>query len=265
MRLLPAAGLALIAVLLFGSAALSADCILDRGLQRAVIRVVDGETLVLDDGSEVRLVGALSPRLLDASADEVEWPPEREAKAELERIALGKSVELGFVGTRADRYGRHLAQVFVIADGRRIWVQEHMVRAGHARAYSLPDNAACLEELVAIERNARERGSGLWANAAYQVRPAERTRALLRYRSTFQIVEGRVESVADVRGQIFLNFGSDWREDFTVRVRPSDRRSMQLDFKAMQGRRVQVRGWIDRRSGPSIELRHAGQIEVLPD
>ena len=251
-----------------GAQVANAECALEPGPTRAVARVLDGETLALDDGTEVRLIGALSPRALDAAADVSFWPPEREAVVELERLALGGSVELAFAGRRTDRYGRLLAHVFLRTPEERIWVQGHMLRTGHARAYSLPDSAACMEELLAHERLAREGRQGLWDHAAYQVRPAERAQELLRWRSSFQVVEGRVARVASVRGQVFLNFGEDWREDFTASVRPGERRlfeSGHKDFKALEGRRVRVRGWIERRAGPAIDLRHPSQIEIIED
>jgi micrococcal nuclease len=244
------------------------DCALEPGPTRAVARVLDGETLALDDGAEVRLIGALSPRPLDAAADVSLWPPEREAIAELERLVLGRSVELAFAGRRTDRYGRLLAQVFVRTAGQRIWVQAHMLKSGHARAYSLPDGAACMDELLAQERRAREARLGLWDHAAYQIRSAERPRELLRWRSSFQIVEGRVVRVASVRGQLYLNFGDDWRQDFTAGVRSSERRHFEAvhrDLRALEGQRVRVRGWIERRAGPAIDVRHPSQIEIVEE
>ncbi len=240
-------------------------CAPEPGSARAVVKVLDGETLVLDDGSEVRLVGALSPRFPDGANEETSWPPERASKAELERLTLGKSVELGFSGRRTDRYGRMLAQVYVTGGGTSIWVQEQMLRSGHARAYSLPGSAECIEQLIEYERIARRSGIGLWSNAAYQVRAAQRTRDLLRLRSTFQIVEGRVLRVTENKGQIFVNFGSDWHEDFTVRTRRADWKSRPIDWKGLEGRRVQARGWIERRSGPAIELLHPSDLEIETD
>jgi micrococcal nuclease len=251
-------------LVLAGAHAASADCALAPGPTRAVARVLDGETLALDDGTEVRLIGALSPRPLEAAADVSFWPPEREAIAELARLVLGRSVELAFAGRRTDRYGRLLAHVFVRSDTERIWVQGHMLKTGHARAYSVPDSAACMDELMEHERFARMARKGLWDHAAYQIRSAERTRDLLRWRSSFQIVEGRVLRVASVRGQVFLNFGEEWREDFTANVRRRIQ-SSNLDFKALEGRRVRVRGWIERRAGPAIDVHHSSQIEIVED
>lgn len=244
---------------------LSSGCALEPGPARAVTRVVDSETLALDDGSQVRLIGALGPRLLDAADAGAAWPAEREARDVLEKLTLGKSVELGFSGRRTDRYGHLLAHVFIVHDGQRTWIQEQMLRSGHARAYTLPGNSACIDELLASERIARERGLGLWANAAYRIRAADDARELLRYRSTFQIAAGRVVRLTETRGWIFLNFGRDWREDFTIRARAGELASSGLDVRSLEGRRVEVRGWIERRSGPAIELRHASQLTVIPD
>lgn len=246
-----------------------ADCTLEPGPTRAVARVIDAETLALDDGGEVRLVGALAPRAPDSGTDSRDWPPEREAKAALERLVQGRSVDLAFTGgRRSDRYGRLLAQVFVHADGGRRWVQAEMLAAGHARAYQLPGSPGCLAELTAHEQIGRERAAGLWSHAAYQIRAAAPPAELMRFRSTFQIVDGRVVHVSETRGLVLLSFGPDPRGDFTGLMKTADRRrsgAQQFDFKALEGRRVRLRGWIDRRYGPMMEIYDAAQIEVLPD
>ena len=183
------------------AAAQAADCSLEAGPLRAVVKVIDGETLALDDGSEVRLIGALSPRGPDSGSDALTWPPERDAMAALEALVLGKSVELGFAGRKTDRYGRQLAHVHLRDGDSRIWLQEHLLRGGHARAYALR-----------------------------------------------------------------LNFGSNHREDFTANIRPADRKVIEqtgLDLKSLEGRRVRIRGWIEWRGGPAIEVHDRSQIDVL--
>lgn len=243
-------------------------CALEPGGARGVVRVIDGETLGLDDGAEVRLIGALAPRAQEGHGHEAGWLPEKAAIEELERLVLGKTIELGFSGRRTDRYGRSLAHAFVGQTAERIWVQEHMVRHGHARAYTLPQNTACAVELIAAESDARRKRAGLWGYAAYDIRPAGQPHQLLRYRNSYQLVEGTVVRAASVRGQVFLNFGEDWREDFTVIVRPSNARALEqagIDLKALEGRRMRVRGWIERRSGPAIEIHDPSQIEVMTD
>ncbi len=241
------------------------------GLKRepagAVTRVIDAETIGLDDGSEVRLTGTLAPRRPQSSISGAPWAPETAATAALTQLVIGASVEIATAGRTSDRYGRKLAHVFMRRDGVPLWVQGQLLAQGHARAYVLPGSTACIEDMLAIEKGAREAGLGLWANAAYAVRPALRSRQMMGLRSTFQIVEGRVEAIAEVRGAVYLNFGSDWRNDFTagvVRGRKAAKvANPAFDALALKGKRVRVRGWIERRNGPFIEIVHPGQIEVL--
>lgn len=143
---------------------------LNIGPARAVARVIDGETLGLDDGTELRLSGALAPRSIDAGLEPGIWAAEARTRDELARLLLGKSVELRFSRETSDRYGRLLAQAFLIDGDKRSWVQGHLVSLGLARAYSVANDRACAGELIRAERAAREGRTGVWSEAAYQVR-----------------------------------------------------------------------------------------------
>jgi endonuclease YncB( thermonuclease family) len=251
-----------------GNAADLPECRLEATMVRTAVKVIDGETLVLDDGGEVRLVGAMSPRASDVAAEHAILPLEGRAKSELEALVLGKSVALAFDGRRSDRYGRLLAQAFVGAEPQQVWVQGHMLKRGLARVTSMPGSVACLDALSAHERVAREAGVGLWSETVYQIRSADSTAELLRYRSSYQIVEGRVVSASERSGRIFLNFGQDWREDFTAGLDAAAARLVAnsgLDVMGLGGQRVRVRGWIERRGGPYVAVRHPHQIELLPE
>jgi endonuclease YncB( thermonuclease family) len=241
-------------------------CTLESGPTRSVARVLDAETLLLDDGSEVRLAGAIAPRARDAGDDSVFWQPERDAATALTELLTGQNVELAFSGRRSDRYGRLLAHAFIDRAGERIWVQGHMAANGHMRATAAANNAvSCLAEMLAHEAVARQTRLGLWANAAYQTRRASATYELLRYRNTYQLVAGRIAKVAATRATTYLNFGNDWRTDFTVAVPQSLMRrhaAWAEGLAALEGRDVIVRGWIERRNGPYIELRDPGELVI---
>jgi micrococcal nuclease len=240
------------------------------GPTRTVSRILDAETVVLDDGRELRLIGALAPRAIDADSDAGVWPGEAAATAALRALVLGKSVELRFSGNgaRADRHGRVQAQAFLIeGDGRR-WVQGVLLQQGVARAYAIVGDRSCSADLLAAERVAREAGLGLWADAAYQVRSADTPSELLRFRATFQIVEGVVVRVGQTRGSLYLNFDRNWRKGFSVSLRRDDA-SLLGDAhagnpKVLEGRRVRVRGWIEQRgAAPVIDVSAGGLVEVL--
>jgi hypothetical protein len=132
-----------------------------------------------------------------------------------------------------------------------------------ARVYSFPDNRAVVAEMLVAEGRARHARAGIWDNRWYAVRAAD---DLARDIGSFQLVEGRVVDAADVRGTVYLNFGADWRSDFTIKVAKRSRKRFDaagFDLQALEGRIVRVRGWIDAYNGPMIEMTHPEQIEVL--
>lgn len=240
------------------------SCALEPGPTRTVTRIIDGETLSLDDGREVRLIGALAPNARDADAQPGAWPLEESAKTSLAEITLGKRVELAFGPAREDRYGRLLAHVFVNENGRRLWVQGEMLQLGLARAYALPGVDACFATLIANEAIGRTVEAGIWASRIYQPWTSDKPFALLALRGTFQIVRGRVAAVSQTKIGGYLNFGTDWKTDFTVRI-PKRLITAQPQLAALQGRMVEVRGWIERRNGPMVTITHAAAVTVLGD
>lgn len=220
----------------------------------AVARVIDGATFALADGRTVRLAALDLP------------PPERHrALAEAARGTLAALVERREVGLAAsgagtDRYGRLVAHV-VAPQGR--WVQAEMVAKGLARVAIAAEDDAPLGLLLAREAEARQARRGLWALPQYRVLRADEA---ARFLDTMQLVEGEVRGVARNGGRVFLNFGADWRSDFTVLVPAAARRRFAgrgLDLEALQGQMVRVRGWIEWYNGPLIEIARPEQIEVI--
>jgi micrococcal nuclease len=117
-----------------------------------VAQVTDGDTVVLDSGLVVRMIGTQAPKLPLGREGFPTWPLAPEARAALEALALGRNVTLGYGGEEVDRYDRALAQVFVETGADEpVWAQAHMVRSGLARVYSFPDNRQCLGQLYVAE------------------------------------------------------------------------------------------------------------------
>jgi endonuclease YncB( thermonuclease family) len=245
---------------------LSAGCRLSRGPAHAVVHVLDGETVRLDDGSEARLINILAPRASDVGARKDDWPLQEEARQALAKLVQGQTVVLAFDGNhRLDRYRRWLAHLVVEKDGTREWVQTSLVAQGMARVHSTAEHSGCTADLLASEKAARDGGIGLWANAAYRVRSAARAAELLPYRHTYQLVSGYIRRVSRRRGTItYLNFGHG-RSDFSVVLRAKADILQGIDPLSLRGRTILVRGWIDQRSGPLIEVDSAHQLEVTPD
>ncbi len=236
------------------------------GPAATVAAVVDGDTVVLgspiDGATQVRLVGIQAPKLPLGRKDFPTWPLASEAKQALAMLVLGQTVSLSFGGTEKDRHGRMLAHLHR-QDGD--WVQGRMLSLGMARVYSFPDNRARVAEMLALESSARKAGLGIWGHPFYAViAPVQAARAI----GTFQLVRGRVLKAARVKGRVYLNFGDDWRTDFTVTLEAKARRlfrSAGLDPLALEGRWLRVRGWLKKWNGPLIEATHPEQIELLAD
>ena len=86
----------------------------------------------------------------------------REASHHTSRLLrAGTKVRLAYDVERTDRYGRTLAYVYRSRDG--LFVNAALVRDGYAYAYTYPPDVAHADELVALQREAREAGRGLWS------------------------------------------------------------------------------------------------------
>ncbi len=233
---------------------------LEEGGRARVASVVDGDTVLLDDRRQVRLVGLQAPKLPLGRPGFEKWPLAGEAKRALEKLVLGKTVALGYGGQRTDRHGRALAHLF--GDGGT-WIQGEMLRLGMARVYTFADNRKLAGDMYALEGEARSGKRGIWGDPYYAVRATAET---LNDLDTFQVVEGKVLDAAKVKGRVYLNFGADWRSDFTISISPRAGRLFKksgFDALALEGRWVRVRGWIKKFNGPMIEATHPEQIELL--
>lgn len=233
---------------------------LEDGGTAVIQAVIDADTAVLADGRQVRFVGIQAPKLPLGRANFPTWPLAEDAARTVEAMILGRTVQLRHGGARIDRHGRTLAHL-VRDDG--LWVQGEILRLGWARVYSFADNRALAAELYALEREARAAGRGIWADPFYAVRsPNELDRDI----DSFQIVEGKVLEATKTKGVVYLNFGLDWRTDFTVSLDGEAQklfRQSKLDPLSLKGRTVRARGWLKRKNGPWIELNHPEPLEVL--
>lgn len=159
-----------------------------------------------------------------------------------------------------DRWNRRPVAVSVEThDGVRS-VQELLIGAGGARVRPESEDRTSVEGLLRVEDAARRAERGLWALRSYSVRDAASHRGT----GAFHIVEGRPVSAAVSKGRAFLNFGADYRTDMTATAATRDVRRWAkegLDWEALAGRLLRVRGYVAWINGPSVEISHPMQIE----
>ena len=229
-----------------------------------VIEVIDGDTVIIDpairDRRQVRLVGLQAPKLPLGRKGFRSWPLAHESRDALAVLVAGAVVELFSDGAAVDRHGRLLAHLR-LGDGR--WVQGEVIRGGWARVYSFPDNRALVAEMLAHERRARKNRAGIWNHPNYAPRTPDNA---AQHVGRFELVEGRVVDASVHKGTGYLNFGDNWRTDFTAVIRKSALRLFRkagIDVGSYTGAHIRVRGWLGSYNGPMVELTHPEQIERL--
>lgn len=121
-----------------------------------VVRVIDGDTIELENGEIVRYLLIDTPETMHPEKPVECYGPE--ASEANRRLTEGQKVRLERDVTDRDTYGRLLRYVYV--DGAL--VQAELVREGYGYVYSRQPDVKHLRDMAALERQARGQGAGLW-------------------------------------------------------------------------------------------------------
>lgn len=122
-----------------------------------VAEVVDGDTIVIEDGIRIRLLGIDAPETTECFGDE--------AKKELARHVLGQQIVLEKDQTAKDSFDRLLRYVVLHNENPEVddvFVNNELVRAGYATSLYVKPNRRYLAQLQTAEREAKEEGVGMW-------------------------------------------------------------------------------------------------------
>ena len=222
-------------------------------------QAIDGQTLTTVDGRKIKLAGVKAPELWPEGASYQSWPHAEQSRKTLNVLAAGKTLELFCDNEKSDYTGQQVAHIKLV-NGE--WLQHIMVAAGDLYVFPRRNNTAGIKSLYEAERIARKDNRGLWAQNQATITTVDgdvRT-------GWFQIISGKVLSAKSVRKTIFLNFGENWRTDFTVEISPkvvTAFKKTAIDPLLFNGKTIEVRGWITWKGGPHIMLEGPGQIQLL--
>jgi micrococcal nuclease len=222
------------------------------GERGRVVRVLDGDALVLDTGQSVRLVGIEAPAApyRDREGD----AGYETAKRLLEDMVLGREVELRYGGLTRDRYDRALAHVVTTdALGPRLWLNAEMVRKGGARVRVYPDTAAANGPLLELEMKARTETRGLWEDGVWIIHDAA---ALPADAERFQLVEGVAGGMKGSDERFAVCDVSLKGSSLILEVQKAAAELCQLP----DGTRIRARGFL--RDG-RLEVSHPLNLEIL--
>lgn len=115
--------------------------------------VVDGDTVALTNGREVRYIGINTPERGQPFYDE--------ASAANRQLVEGRELQLELDVETFDQYGRTLGYLWTGG----VMVNLEIVRRGFANAFTVPPNVRYEKLFQQAEQEARQAGRGLWADA----------------------------------------------------------------------------------------------------
>jgi len=139
-----------------------------------VSKAIDGDTLELSSGEHVRLIGIDTPesrynsklardsRRSSKDTDTI-LKMGKSASVFTRRLVEGRRVRLVFDVQKHDKYGRLLAYVY-LEDGT--FVNAKIIEEGYAQVMTIAPNVKYAQTFLRLEREAREKGKGLWKTAA---------------------------------------------------------------------------------------------------
>ena len=221
--------------------AVAANCKPTAKLEAAKLKYVqDGDTLLLQSGERVRLIGVNTPEI--GRKGKADQPLAQEARQALKRfLGAGSTIYLQSGEQAKDRYGRRLAYVFRTNNGEL--ASEHLIAKGLGWQVVVPPNMGYTACLAEAEAQARDKGQSesVWQPRLYPLRDAKK---LKKGHAGFVRVTGRVQSVEQSRNAYWITLD----DTLAIKLRKSDLLNFDgLDPKSLQGKQLNVRGWMSYR------------------
>ncbi len=215
----------------------------------SVKTIYDGDTVALEDGRKVRLLGINTPevqhkgKMADAGGED--------AKTWLTNKLQHTKVRLEFDFEKTDKYGRTLAHLF---SEKKEHINLSLVKAGLATISIYPPNLLYANELLAAEKKAEQDKLGIWQRPEYATIPVDNLTGA--GHPGWSRLVGKVAAIRNTPKSIYLVFSSQ----FEARI---ERKWQSLfpDVNSYFGKTVELRGWLNSsRRHFSLLIRHPGAI-----
>jgi len=237
--------------------------------------VYDGDTLQLEDGRKIRLLGIDTPEIFTKHGvlpEEIKRSGEA-AKEALKRL-LNKSnqrVGLSFGAQRFDHYQRALAHVF-LPNGTN--VQAALIEQGRAIAFTTPPNDRMSHCYQQLEAQAIKQQLGIWSLPQYQLKTTDQ---LNQASEGFHRLSAQVTRVWKNNHSVTLVLDNR----VSVNIRRYDMANFNVHMlNNLEHKKIQIRGWLHVKNSVqnthqsahqgtqnktqfSLRLRHPDAIRVL--
>ena len=241
--------------LLAGSPQLAtAACQAIKTSERAqVVYVYDGDTVKLNDGRRLRLIGINTPEV--GNREKTTQPLADAARSALQRLleTNNRILLLQYGRQEHDHYGRLLAHAF-LEDGDNVAV--HLLQQGLATTLVVPPNSWGADCYQLVENEARLDRKGLWSLPDYQPQAA---RTLPLSTRGFRIVHGQVSGIRTTRDTVWVDI------DGPLVLQVSKKDLVNFDsLETLIGQQVEIRGWVKQdRDGLRMKIQHPAALVAI--
>lgn len=242
-----------------------AECGSPSGELLQVARVSDGDTLKLQDGRSVRVLGINAPEITHGKNAGQPFGRESRASAQAFISAANGKVRLGFEQEVKDRYGRLLAHVY---DSRGRSLAAAQVRTGMALQIAVPPNTQQQYCLLKLEFNARKQSLGLWRDKFWQPLP---TKSMRGGEVGFRLLSGLITKV-DVNSSVWLEFEGKLVAQVAKKDWPAFG-YQKSDWLGLKDKQVELRGWVRQRQSKRskqfkplvMQLRSSSSMRIIAE
>lgn len=217
----------------------------------------DGDTLWLEDGRKIRLLGINTPELArkHQSGQRSAAEPFAEAARDWLRqhIRQGDKVDLLFDTRQHDRYQRTLAHVF----HRDTNLQAKLLERGLAETLTLPPNTRLADCYSQLEQAAFRSRRGLWQHPDYRFQSL--AEATLTANKRFRI-RGAIVSRHRSAKNLWLNLSPEFALKIAAKDLPHFAR---ISSQLQTGTKVRARGWLYQQDSRWVlQLRHSNDLQI---
>lgn len=237
----------------------------------ALLRRSSPEELKLTGVSKLKAIGANGQiYLLDGKKiqlDNIRIPAEAwdAAKAILEETL--KTVDIGVYVAPDAKPEQYINDTgFMIAHlltEKGVWIQQLLVSRGLAWVEATPTQSKLVSTLIAHETAAREANLGFWKMPAFAIRHENNIADTI---GSYQIYEGVVHDIAEAGEYYFFRFSADPNDLALIMHENTITDFVNLggfDMLEMKSGRIQVRGWVENKTGPAIIVTNPDQVIIL--
>ncbi len=218
--------------------------------------VIDGDTIVLNDNRKVRYIGIDTP--------EFNIPAQKKyaeiALNENLKLVQNKNIILVYDSMYEDVYDRILGYVYA----ENVFVNEELVRKGYALVSTFPPNISHYKNFINAQIEARKNKTGFWDEQT--LTPRDHTEAK-NFIGQLCTIEGKVIETYNGKTKIFLNFGIDYKTDFTIIIYKNNFFLFYTEnidpLVSYTGKKIRTFGRIVEYNGPQIKVDNPFQIEIV--